>query len=318
MTNSNNKLLITQNFHPLISLGILVLFIFLGWVIFQFIALASVLPFFNFNFDTIIIVISDPLHYPELIIPFLIVQGILSLGMFIIAPLLFMRFIDQSNIRQFVIMRHARSLLIPILITIILVIVFMPLNSVVIEWNASIKFPEYLSSFEQWAAEKESMLKNFTILITDFSNFPQFLLGVLVIAMIPAAGEELVFRGLVQNKLFQLTKNPHIAIWVAALLFGLIHFQFYGVVPRMLLGVIFGYLYLWSGNLLIPVIAHFINNGFTAVIIYLSNLNIFTFDIESTEAMPWELVIISLILTLFLIYYLRKYYHTNIQLTIDN
>jgi len=162
------------------------------------------------------------------------------------------------------------------------------------------------------------MLKELTNLLTDFTSFPQFLLGVLVIAIIPAVGEELVFRGLVQNKLFQLTKNRHIAIWISAFLFSAIHIQFYGFFPRMLLGIIFGYLYLWSGNLLIPVIAHFVNNFFTVVIIYLEKLNIVTFDIESTKAMPWELVIISLILTLFLIYYFRKYYHKNRQLTIDN
>ncbi|MCH8318245.1 MAG: CPBP family intramembrane metalloprotease [Bacteroidetes bacterium] len=320
-----------QNTQPaiqstLVSLGMLILFIFAGWLIFQFIAAVAVLPFFGFDIVTMQNVFSDPLNNPESKIPFLVIQGIVSLGMFVIAPLLFIRFIDRevpgnlgkqgAGSRAKKGLRFATDLrLQPILLTIMVVILFMPLNSVIIEWNANIKFPEILSSFEQWAAEKELMLKELTNLITDFTSFPQFLLGVLVIAIIPAAGEELVFRGLIQNKLFQLTKNWHIAIWISAFLFSAIHMQFYGFFPRMLLGIIFGYLYLWSGNLLIPVIAHFVNNCFTAVIIYLRNLNIITFDIESTEAIPIEFVILSLILTIGLIYWFRKYYQ---QLTVNN
>ena len=291
----------------LLSLGMLILFIFAGWLIFQFIAAVAVLPFFGFDIGTMQNVFSDPVNNPESKIPFLVIQGIVSLGMFIISPLLFMYFIDKSNLYNFLSSLAPRPLfLVPMVITIILVIVLMPLNSAIIEWNANVKFPEILSSFEQWAAEKELMLKELTNLITDFTSFPQFLLGVLVIAIIPAVGEELVFRGLVQNKLFQVTKNRHIAIWISAFLFSAIHIQFYGFFPRMLLGIIFGYLYLWSGNLLIPIIAHFINNCFTAVIIYLGKLNIITFDIESTEAMPIELVITSLVLTIGLIFLFRK------------
>ena len=304
--------------NPLLSLGVLVVFIFIGLVIFQFIALLAVSPFFDYDIITTKTVISDPLNYPSSKIPLIIFQGIVAFGMFIISPILFIRFIDRRVLITDYRLPITDFRLQPILLTIMLVILFMPLNSAIIEWNANIKFPEILSSFEQWAAEKELMLKELTNLLTDFTSFPQFLLGVLVIAIIPAAGEELVFRGLVQNKLFQLIKNWHIAIWISAFLFSAIHIQFYGFFPRMLLGIIFGYLYLWSGNLMIPVIAHFVNNFFTAVIIYLEKLNIVTFDIESTETMPWELVIISLILTLFLIYYFRKYYHTNRQLTIDH
>src|SRR5690554_5832087 len=106
-------------------------------------------------------------------------------------------------------------------------------------------------------------------MMTRFDNAGDFILALIVIGLIPAVGEELLFRGLVQNQIGAITKNIHVAIWLAAFLFSTFHFQFYGFVPRMFLGVLFGYLYYWSGNLFIAMLAHFINNGLTLILLYM-------------------------------------------------
>ena len=158
---------------------------------------------------------------------------------------------------------------------------FMFVNAYVIEWNANIDLPDFLNGFEQWAKEPEQTLAETTERYTDFSNFPEFIVGLIAISILPGIGEEFFFRGVFQNSLHKWTKNIHIAIWVSAFIFSAIHIQFYGLVPRMLLGALFGYLYYWSGSLWYAIIAHMANNGIAVIITYATTANI-----DETENMP--------------------------------
>lgn len=132
------------------------------------------------------------------------------------------------------------------------------------------------------------------------------MVGFVVIAIIPGIGEELLFRGVLQNSLHRVTKNKHIAIWVAAFLFSAIHIQFYGLVPRMMLGAVFGYLYVWSGNLWYPMIAHATNNGLAVIIAYASQSSESEFDIDEAESVPLVLKMIGAIVFLVMIYGFKK------------
>jgi membrane protease YdiL (CAAX protease family) len=134
------------------------------------------------------------------------------------------------------------------------------------------------------------------------------LIALVIIAVLPAIGEELVFRGLIQNELFRGTKNIHVSIWIAAFLFSAIHIQFFGFVPRLLLGALFGYLYYWSGNLSLAILAHFVNNAVSVVALYLYQHGKFTFDIESPESAPPNVVIVSTLITAGLLFYFYKYF----------
>ena len=143
---------------------------------------------------------------------------------------------------------------------------------------------------EQWFGpagtfllDAEDLLKEVTEYITQFDSTGQFLLGIIVIAVLPAVGEELLFRGCIQNQLFNITRNTHLAIWITAFFFSAIHVQFLGFVPRMLLGALFGYLYFWSGNLLVPMLAHFFNNGLQIFLLYAYQREGFTYNIDELE-----------------------------------
>ena len=92
-----------------------------------------------------------------------------------------------------------------------------------------------------------------------------------MIALLPAVGEELIFRGIIQRILKNLFRSGHLSVWVTAFVFSAIHFQFYGFLPRFILGLVFGYLFLWSETLWLPVIAHFINNGVLLLLVYFQN-----------------------------------------------
>jgi hypothetical protein len=180
--------------------------------------------------------------------------------------------------------------------------------SPITEWNLNIKFPEFMAGFERWAQHEEDRLAKLTEVITDFKSVGGLISGVFVIAFLPAIGEELVFRGMIQNELWRGTRNAHIAIWVSAAIFSAIHMQFYGFVPRLLLGALFGYLYYWSGNLLIPIFSHFFNNSFAVVMVYLNHMEITSINVEDGKAMPWPQVIISILITSGLLYYFWNQY----------
>ena len=217
----------------------------------------------------------------------LVVQGVVSTLMFIVFSLLFIRYVLKLSISEFFPTVNWIQAGMLILIT----ISFMVVNSAVGEWNMSVNFPD--SDFENWARKSEDQLKVLTEHITNFQTFGHFFVAFIVVAIIPAIGEELLFRGLLQNFLGKAFSNPHIAIWVSGFIFAAIHMQFYGVVPRMLLGVLFGYLYFWSGKLSTAMIAHLINNGFALILLYLAKTEIIEATPEQMESSaPWPAVLV--------------------------
>lgn len=260
----------------------------------SFFGLAVALPFFDGSVFEFAEALKEPEAFPGMRYPLLIMQGVGSTIGFIIVPWILLKFVWKSEPVFFPVGTvHP----IAILLTLLLVPVFMGTNAPFIEWNQNFTFPEALSGLEKQLKDMEDMLQKTSTYITNFDSFGQFLLGFVVIAIIPGIGEELVFRGIIQNSLNRITGNIHAGIWLAALLFSLFHLQFYGLLPRMFLGAMFGYLYYFSGSLLYPMLAHFINNGFTLVMLYLYNIGVITFDIESTESVPWMQVGISAVFT---------------------
>lgn len=185
---------------------------------------------------------------------------------------------------------------------------FMFVNVYLVEWNQAWTFPEFMSGFEDWARSLEEELAATTERFTNFETFGQFLLGFIAIAVLPGIGEEFLFRGVVQNSFEKWFKNQHVAIWVAAFLFSAIHMQLYGLVPRMVLGAIFGYLYVWSGNLWYPIIAHATNNGISVILVYLANIGVLDMDIEETESLPIGYSIAGLIVFAGLMVVFRNHY----------
>lgn len=195
-----------------------------------------------------------------------------------------------------------------ILLASLLVIVSLPAMSSLVEWNTGIHFPASMQGFETWARQLEEQAQDITKSLTQFTSLTRLLVALLVVAVVPAISEELVFRGVVQRQLVRWTGNHHAGIWLAAAIFSAIHFQFFGFIPRMALGVVFGYLYVWSGNILVPMAAHFTQNAFQLILLYLVQRRTLTstFDPDSTDSMPWFLVLLSVLLTAGLLYYLYQ------------
>ena len=160
--------------------------------------------------------------------------------------------------------------------------------------NEAIPLPSWASSLEDQAQDTlEAILKMDNPLI--------FLINLLLIAVLPGIGEELIFRGILQKELSGLFKNSLAGIWVAAFIFSAIHLQFEGFLPRLALGAVLGYLFYWSNNLWIPIIVHAFNNGLQVILIYTMDLDISTFDETGSDQLKWWMLPLS-VLVMYAIY----------------
>jgi membrane protease YdiL (CAAX protease family) len=146
--------------------------------------------------------------------------------------------------------------------------------------NEAMKLPGFLRGIEQWMMDAENEAARLTDVFLKMETWSGFAFGMLMIAILPAFGEELFFRGLLQRLFRDWLKNEHVAIVVVAILFGIFHLQFYGILPRILLGLLLGYLYYWTGSLWVPVFAHFLNNGSAVLVSFLSDRGIINMDYE--------------------------------------
>lgn len=156
----------------------------------------------------------------------------------------------------------------------------LPAINLIGEWNDGIELPEALAGMETAMRAMELKAKAMTERLLIMENPGALLLTLGLVAVIPALGEELFFRATIQQLLVSKT-GKHIAVWLTAIIFSFIHFQFYGFIPRMLLGAIMGYMMVWSGSLWYPVLAHFVNNATVVVFYFLEQRALVTVDLES-------------------------------------
>lgn len=191
---------------------------------------------------------------------------------------------------------------------ILLIIFAIPSINFMADINSKLVLPNFMSGIEQWMKSSEENAAVITKLFLSVDSFWGLLLNIFMIALIPAIGEELIFRGVLQNIFIRWTKNTHWGIFIAAFVFSFIHFQFYGFLPRMFLGVLFGYLYVWSKSLWLPMLAHFINNGFAVIVSYFVKSAETSNKIETlgTSSETIFYTLISIVLTFLMFFYIYK------------
>ncbi|HLF35933.1 MAG TPA: CPBP family intramembrane glutamic endopeptidase [Cyclobacteriaceae bacterium] len=288
---------------PWYSLLFITIIVLIGLFLGQAIGVIITLLMTNLSLEEIPSLISEP-YTREKLFPIYLLQGFGTLGGFILSGAIYLRYFERLH----PLVLFKKMTLTGVALTFLTVSACMMANSVLIDWNAHIHFPESLSHFETWARQKEYDMKTVTEFLTRFNGIAEFLAGMVIIAILPAVGEEYLFRGIIQNKLELILKNSHGAIWFTAILFSAFHFQFFGFIPRMMLGVLFGYIYYWSRNLWLPVIAHFLNNGFTLTMIYLYHEGIVKTNIEEENSMPWRFALVFGILGIVSLFYCRQHF----------
>lgn len=169
--------------------------------------------------------------------------------------------------------------------------------------NQEMVLPSFLSGIESWMKTQEASAEKVTEIFLNVSTVSGLLINLVVIALLAAIGEELIFRGILQRLFMEKLNNPHLAIWITAIIFSAIHLQFYGFLPRMLLGVLLGYLYFWSGSLTVPIFAHFLYNGIVVTADYLYRNKHISIDLNEEQNLNVWLILSSLLISFALIYF---------------
>lgn len=272
-------------------------------LVFFLVGMLIAAPLFGISLNDTMTLLTDYAN-PKAVSLMKYFQVIQEVGIFIVPPLLAAFLFTSKPLRYLKLTDPSRwetwALATVIMATSI------PAISQLIELNETMKLPGWLAGMELWMQEAEEQAKVLTEAFLDVNTVGGFLLNMIMIAVLPAIGEELLFRGLFQRLFNDWLGNIHIAIILTGFLFGAMHLQFYGILPRMVLGILFGYLFYWSGSLWIPIFAHFLNNAVAVTVSFLERQGL-------TGTGPGEfgtthnlfLIISSFVVTAFAIYLFR-------------
>jgi len=233
-----------------------------------------------------------------------VMKLIQSFGLFVIPPFV-MASLWSNNAFEFLRLKSTLRWT-TVLYVVAFMLVAIPFINMLSWLNQQIILPEALSEIEKMMQSSEVQIAEITEKMLNVSTLGALLFNVFLVAVVPALGEELFFRGTIQ-RLLSDWKGALFAIWITAFVFSAIHMQFYGFLPRMLLGAFLGYLLLWSGSLWLPIIAHFVNNSVAVVFYYLKFNGVKVIDVETigTDDTLW-LGIVSGIVCVFLGFLIRK------------
>lgn len=283
-----------EEINPFLQLLLLLFYAVTGGLVFGIIAVVIVLLMYGLGIvSNLDMLLAGDTKY---IAGFKVIQILSSIGTFILPPIA-LALTERKKVKEFYLFKQPKFLLIVLVLAIM--ILSMPFMEWTVIWNQKMVLPDFLHKIEQWMKEKEAIAMKMTIqLITVRSNF-DFIVNLVMIAVIPAIGEELMFRGGVQRSLNRAFENPHLAIWLSAIIFSAIHMQFYGFVPRMLLGAGFGYLYYYSGSIWYAMLAHFINNAYAVCAAFYMQKHHMPLDkADEPIGFPWYGYLISAIITI--------------------
>ena len=233
-----------------------------------------------------------------------ILQLFQSIGTFVLPPLV-LAYVWSNNPGQFLHLQR-KTKMSTYFYVVFFMLIIIPFINLLGYFNQQLVLPESLKSVELWMKASESQAAGFTEKLLNVHTVPALFFNVFLIAVLPAIGEELFFRGAVQG-FFTQHKNVFAGIWMAAFIFSAIHLQFYGFFPRLLLGAFFGYLVYWSGNLWVPIIAHFANNVVAVLFYYFRNngYNLPDIDKVGTASTLW-VGLLSAVLCVLGICFLKK------------
>lgn len=188
-----------------------------------------------------------------------------------------------------------------------MIFAIMPLNSILAEWNAGLTLPESLSALEQMIKDMQESASAMIEKFVSVDTIGGLMLNLFMIAGLAALGEELLFRSIIQTSLIKICKNAHVGILIASAIFSFIHLEFYGFVPRLILGMLLGYMFYFSGSIWIPMLMHFLNNGTVVLIYFLNNKDITNIDVDTFGQTSIPVLIVSIVVMIALFLFSIKY-----------
>ncbi len=245
---------------------------------------------------------------PEMLPVIRFFQAMQSIGLFLVPGLLWVWFYAGPIKKGLFIKSNISGT--AVFGTFILIIAAMPMINALVSLNEAMELPSWLSGLEQNLQSSESRAMEFMKALLKNMSPGILIINLLVIAVLPAVSEEILFRGVLQNELERYTQKPILSVIIAALIFSALHYQFYTFLPRFVLGLMMGLVYYWSRNLWVPVVLHFFNNGITVLAWYFFTPEQIdqSLDKVGTLSYLWPVSIISTGFVILILYGLRHHF----------
>jgi membrane protease YdiL (CAAX protease family) len=294
-----------RDMKPFPQLLFAVFVILVSFLAFLVMSLIIAIPLFGIDSLLNIPTINE-INNPESIAVLKYFQVVQAIGLFIVPPFI-LGWLYHGKITEYLYLNKSftgGSLL----LVFVLMFFAAPFINFIGELNNNMVFPEWLSGIERWMKNAEDSAAALTDAFLQVETIPGLAFNLFMIALLPAIGEELLFRGVIQKIFTNMTRNHHWGIWISAILFSALHIQFYGFVPRVILGALFGYLLVWSGSMWLPILAHFFNNAFAVIAYFLINKEMLNPELENigSTASSYYLAAISLFLVVAFMWMLKR------------
>lgn len=255
--------------------------------------------------DTVQGVFLGSINSPEEISILKILQFVNQLSLFVLPVLALIWFIrkDKPNFICF----HNVPDISQFVAILVLFVASLPIIQYSLQLNSQMQLPDSMQAIQEWMRNKEDIAANLTNKFMETSELSSYFVNLLVMAIMPAIGEELIFRGLLTRWVGKLTKNIHINIIITSFIFSAFHMQFFGFIPRFLLGMILGYTYYFTQSIWSSILLHFINNAVTVSIFFYVNKNNLGVNPEDVGTIDnLYLVVISIFAVVGIIAWLKK------------
>lgn len=192
---------------------------------------------------------------------------------------------------------------------IICFIIGFPFLNELVYWNTQMHLPVWMAGVEGWMRELETTAGAQVDTLLGVRSIGALIVNILIIGVLTGFCEEIFFRGMLQRLLGSHGMNRHLAVWLAAFIFSLMHLQFFGFFPRLVLGAFFGYIFLWTGSIWASATAHAIFNSITIVTVWLTCRGVDASTVEQMgvqrNGFPW-IALVSLLLVVAYIFTQRR------------
>ena len=285
--------------------------------VFTMISLYLLEPFFGINMLALQ-EMNEHLDSPAFLRALEFLQIVQALGLFIV-PVMVFSWLTEKNLVSYPGLNQGVPI-ISIISVFALILAAQPIINWMAEWNSKMTLPVSLHAIQDWMKYAEEEAATLTEAFLTIKTPIDFVIVFIMVAVLPAIGEEMLFRGVIQKLLKEWLKNAHLAIFISAFLFSALHMQFFGFVPRLLLGMLLGYLLEWSGSLWLPVAAHFINNGSAVILSYFQKQGKLNFDpdkIGTGENSTFMLIVCLAIVSLLIVRLSKTKQETEIRTDVE-
>ncbi|GHU66884.1 hypothetical protein FACS189413_00680 [Bacteroidia bacterium] len=249
-----------KNSSVFVQVLLFVALVFFGYMAVSMISVIIFLFQTGLDFGTLDVLQADLLNRPGLL---KMMQTLQIFGMFIF-PAVVCAWLYSDNLQSYLKLESKISWKLWML-TALSTLAVIPFLNCTYMINQQMVFPEWLRGVENWMTMMEETNNRILETMLYVHHWWDLPVNILLVCVLTAIGEELIFRGLLQNLLGRAIRNPHVVIWITAIVFSAFHLQFYGFIPRMLIGAFLGYLMYYGGSIWLPIVAHFTNNLFSTL-----------------------------------------------------